>query len=187
MVSHELFYPSWPWIVIFPISSSPAARPTDAQLRSEFWSGASGSHLWSWLLGRLRSGGSLFKASPGNQFSKVIGAKWTGGMDEAAEHLLCKLEALSSNPLPQKDVFWQSLAVNQPLPQSRYRTVPPPEKFPICSFLQSNPLPPPELDHWSVMFLTQAQSYEFLLTGAWQTPIKIKFLEKYDTQNITAT
>jgi hypothetical protein len=30
--------------------------------------------------------------------SKITRAKWTGGMAQAIEHLLCKCEALSSNP-----------------------------------------------------------------------------------------
>jgi hypothetical protein len=32
--------------------------------------------------------------------SKITRAKWTGGMPQAVEHLLCKCEALSSNPNP---------------------------------------------------------------------------------------
>jgi hypothetical protein len=34
--------------------------------------------------------------------SKIIRAKWLGGMTQVAEHLLCKLKALSSNPSPTK-------------------------------------------------------------------------------------
>jgi hypothetical protein len=43
----------------------------------------------------LRLGGFRFKASLGKYFetppiSKIARAKWTGGVAEAAEHLLCK-------------------------------------------------------------------------------------------------
>jgi hypothetical protein len=31
-----------------------------------------------------------------------MGAKWTGGMAQAVEYLLCKHKALSSNPTPTK-------------------------------------------------------------------------------------
>jgi hypothetical protein len=34
--------------------------------------------------------------------SKLTRAKWTGGVVQAAKRLLCKLEALSSNPNPTK-------------------------------------------------------------------------------------
>jgi hypothetical protein len=38
----------------------------------------------------------------GDPISKITRAKWTGGVAEATEHLLCKCEALGSNPVPQK-------------------------------------------------------------------------------------
>jgi hypothetical protein len=34
--------------------------------------------------------------------SKLIRAKWTGGVDQAVKHLLCKYEAQSSNSSPIK-------------------------------------------------------------------------------------
>jgi hypothetical protein len=34
--------------------------------------------------------------------SKIARAKWTGGVAQAVEHLLCECEALSSNPSPTK-------------------------------------------------------------------------------------
>jgi hypothetical protein len=34
--------------------------------------------------------------------SKITRAKWTGGLAQAVEHLLCKCKALSSNPVPSK-------------------------------------------------------------------------------------
>jgi hypothetical protein len=34
--------------------------------------------------------------------AKITRAKWNGGVVQAAEHLLCKHEALSSNPNPTK-------------------------------------------------------------------------------------
>jgi hypothetical protein len=34
--------------------------------------------------------------------SKITRAKWTGDVAPAVEHLLCKCEALSSNPSPPK-------------------------------------------------------------------------------------
>jgi hypothetical protein len=38
--------------------------------------------------------------------SKITRAKWTGGMVQAVEHLLCKCEALSSNynPSPKNKI-----------------------------------------------------------------------------------
>jgi hypothetical protein len=49
-----------------------------------------------------------FKTSLGKQFtrppsSKITKAKWTGGVAQTAEHLLCKCKALSSNPSPKQD------------------------------------------------------------------------------------
>jgi hypothetical protein len=38
----------------------------------------------------------------GNPNSKITRAKWTGGMPQAVECLLCKCEALSSNSIPQQ-------------------------------------------------------------------------------------
>jgi hypothetical protein len=34
--------------------------------------------------------------------SKIITPKWTGGVAQEGEHLLCKNEVLSSNPYPAK-------------------------------------------------------------------------------------
>jgi hypothetical protein len=34
--------------------------------------------------------------------SKLIIAKWTGGVAQAIEHQLCKCEVLGSNPVPPK-------------------------------------------------------------------------------------
>jgi hypothetical protein len=34
--------------------------------------------------------------------SKITKAKWTGGVAQEVEHLLCKCGRLSSNPSPQK-------------------------------------------------------------------------------------
>jgi hypothetical protein len=34
--------------------------------------------------------------------SKITREKWTGGVDQAVEHLFCECEALSSNPIPIK-------------------------------------------------------------------------------------
>jgi hypothetical protein len=34
--------------------------------------------------------------------SKIIKAKWTGGVAQEVEHLFCKCKALSSNLVPQK-------------------------------------------------------------------------------------
>jgi hypothetical protein len=35
--------------------------------------------------------------------SKITREKWTGGMVQVVEHLLCKCKALSSNPTPAKN------------------------------------------------------------------------------------
>jgi hypothetical protein len=37
-----------------------------------------------------------------NSISKITRAKWTGGVAQAVEHLLCKPEVLSSNSSPRK-------------------------------------------------------------------------------------
>jgi hypothetical protein len=49
---------------------------------------------------------ATWEASPGKQFtrpiSKISRAKWTGGVAQAVECLLCKHKALNSNPVPPK-------------------------------------------------------------------------------------
>jgi hypothetical protein len=40
--------------------------------------------------------------SSGDSFSKTIKAKWTGGVAQIVEHLLCKGKALNSNHSPIK-------------------------------------------------------------------------------------
>jgi hypothetical protein len=62
---------------------------------------------WYMLFGRLMLlGASQFEASPANSSQdlvfKIIKPKWTGGMTQAAECILCKWEALSSNSNPTK-------------------------------------------------------------------------------------
>jgi hypothetical protein len=37
-----------------------------------------------------------------DSISKITRAKWTGGVAQAVLYLLCKMEALSSNPSPTK-------------------------------------------------------------------------------------
>jgi hypothetical protein len=44
-----------------------------------------------------------------DSISKIIRAKWTGGVAKDIEHLLCKHEALSSNSNPTKKIFFQTL------------------------------------------------------------------------------
>jgi hypothetical protein len=48
----------------------------------------------------------MFKASPGKYFgdpiSKITKAKWSGGVAQAEQGMLCKHEALSSAPVPSK-------------------------------------------------------------------------------------
>jgi hypothetical protein len=39
---------------------------------------------------------------PRDPVSKIIKAKWTGGVAQVLEHLLCKHKALSLNPSPIK-------------------------------------------------------------------------------------
>jgi hypothetical protein len=40
--------------------------------------------------------------TPATSISKITRAKWTRGMAQAVENLLCKCESLSSNSIPQK-------------------------------------------------------------------------------------
>jgi hypothetical protein len=52
-----------------------------------------------------RMGGLWYETNSGKQFmrppiSKTIRAKWSGGVAQALEGLLCNCEALSSNPIP---------------------------------------------------------------------------------------
>jgi hypothetical protein len=47
------------------------------------------------------------RSAPANSsqdpISKITRAKWTGSMAQAVQHLLCKCEALYSNPSPTKE------------------------------------------------------------------------------------
>jgi hypothetical protein len=54
------------------------------------------------LIERLKSGRSLGKANLRDPISKINRAKWTGGVAQMVERLLCKCEALRSNSPPQK-------------------------------------------------------------------------------------
>jgi hypothetical protein len=45
-----------------------------------------------------QSWGPAWVNSSQDAISKIIRAKWTEGVVQAVEHLLCKCEALSSNP-----------------------------------------------------------------------------------------
>jgi hypothetical protein len=50
----------------------------------------------SWLLGRLVLGGSVVRGQPGQtvlEISKITRAKWTGGMAQAVECLLSKVQS----------------------------------------------------------------------------------------------
>jgi hypothetical protein len=54
---------------------------------------------WDWEDWGLRSALAVF---PRNAISKIIRAKWTGGVAQVVEHLLCEHEALIANPNPTK-------------------------------------------------------------------------------------
>jgi hypothetical protein len=59
----------------------------------------------SYLGGRDREDHSLKPAQANSlrdPISKITRAKWTGGAAQVVEHLLCKLEDLSSNPITPK-------------------------------------------------------------------------------------
>jgi hypothetical protein len=43
-----------------------------------------------------------------NPFSKIIRAKWTGGVAQAVVYLLCNCKALSSNSSPTKKIILAS-------------------------------------------------------------------------------
>jgi hypothetical protein len=51
---------------------------------------------------RLKVPGRPRQIVPETPISKTTKAKWTGVVAQAVEHLLCKCEALSSNPSPIK-------------------------------------------------------------------------------------
>jgi hypothetical protein len=50
--------------------------------------------------------------------SKITRAKWTSGMAQAVEYLLCKCEALNSNPSSNKKNFF-FLRLGEPVPLSK--------------------------------------------------------------------
>jgi hypothetical protein len=56
---------------------------------------------WEAEIGRITVQGQPRQISSGDPISKITRAKWTGGAAQAGEHLLCKYEALSSNPYHQ--------------------------------------------------------------------------------------
>jgi hypothetical protein len=67
-------------------------------------------------------GGSRFEASPGQivhetppPISKITRAKWTGGMAQAVERLVCKCEALSSNPNTKRKIKYLKCNQCRPL------------------------------------------------------------------------
>jgi hypothetical protein len=64
--------------------------------------GISGSHLWSQLLegaeiGRIMVWGQPRQILHVRSHLKIARTKWTGGVAQAIEHLLCKCEVLSPN------------------------------------------------------------------------------------------
>jgi hypothetical protein len=76
-------------------------RRVEVFINIELKPGAGGSLLESWN-GRLRLGRLQIEATLENSsedpLSKKTRAKCTEGLAQAVEHLLCKWEALSSNP-----------------------------------------------------------------------------------------
>jgi hypothetical protein len=52
-----------------------------------------------WRMEVRSQAGQMVHETP---ISKIIQAKWTGGVAEEVEHLLCKCKALNSNPSPTK-------------------------------------------------------------------------------------
>jgi hypothetical protein len=52
---------------------------------------------WKVAIGKIAVQGQLRQISPQDLISKITRAKWTGGMDQAVECLLCKYKAPSSN------------------------------------------------------------------------------------------
>jgi hypothetical protein len=53
-------------------------------------------------MGRIETGGQPRQIVCKTSIFKTARAKWTGGVAQAIEGLLCKLYALSSNPSPTK-------------------------------------------------------------------------------------
>jgi hypothetical protein len=62
---------------------------------------------WKVAIGKIAVQGQLRQISPQDLISKITRAKWTGGMDQAVECLLCKYKAPSSNSksTPKKILF----------------------------------------------------------------------------------
>jgi hypothetical protein len=84
-------------------------------VRAQGWLGTSGSCLQSQLLGRQRSGGNRFKASPREIVYKTLSQKYptqekASRVVQVVEHLPSKHEVLSSNTCiakkkPKADLF----------------------------------------------------------------------------------
>jgi hypothetical protein len=63
---------------------------------------------WKVKNNRIMVGGQLGQIGHKTPISKIITSKWTGGVTQVVEYLLCKCllckhEALSSNPIPLKN------------------------------------------------------------------------------------
>jgi hypothetical protein len=59
------------------------------------------SYVGGWIR-RITVQGQPGKIVQKYPLSKITRAKWTGGVAQAVEHLLCKPATLSSNPSPSK-------------------------------------------------------------------------------------
>jgi hypothetical protein len=57
---------------------------------------------WKVEITRIVSGGQPWQIVQDTPMSKITRAKWTGGVAQAVEHLLCKQKALSLNPQKKK-------------------------------------------------------------------------------------
>jgi hypothetical protein len=55
---------------------------------------------WEAEIKRITFGGQPRQIVHKTPISKIIRAKWTAGVAQAVEHLLCKCKDLSSNPRP---------------------------------------------------------------------------------------
>jgi hypothetical protein len=58
---------------------------------------------WEAEIGRIKIQGQQRQIVLVMPISKITRAKWTGGVTQAVEHLLCQHEALNSNPSPTKN------------------------------------------------------------------------------------
>jgi hypothetical protein len=68
---------------------------------------------WEAKIRRITAQGQPRQIVPETPISKITRAKWTGSVAHVVEYLLCKCEALNSNPSPPKKKNFEKKKVRQ--------------------------------------------------------------------------